>query len=243
MKEKISRTSLVVYAVLLVLSWFFPSAAGDAVVWYCIIGLFAIPPIVAGPLKYKIPGLIALLIAIALAGADYHIGKRIHDRWEENARRREGLANPVDEIVSMEAHERLLERINRNGDINYDIIPRPLVTLEEFFEGNKDYGSIGYNFYPDQPSPSEFYHLFKTIRDKADVADVRVEIKDLEDPEGWPSTDTVWIVTKASVSDIKKWLGKRFEPDDIIVGFTKGYYTREHYEIPEGMQAIGVWWD
>jgi len=152
MKEKISRTSLVVYAVLLVLSCFFPSAAGDAVVWYCIIGIFAIPPIVAGSLRYKIPGLIALLIAIALAGSDYHTGKRIHDRWEENARRREGLTNSAEEVVSMEAHKRLLERINRNGDINYDIVPRPLVTLEEFFEGNKDYGSIGYNFYPDQPN-------------------------------------------------------------------------------------------
>ena len=29
----------------------------------------------------------------------------------------------------------------------------PLVTLEEFFDGNNDYSSIGYNFPPPQPSP------------------------------------------------------------------------------------------
>jgi hypothetical protein len=64
-----------------------------------------------------------------------------------------------------EAREWLLERVNRDGDINDFSVARPLVGLEEFFEGNDDYGSIGYNFYPDQPAPSEFYALFKGIRD------------------------------------------------------------------------------
>ncbi len=146
--------------------------------------------------------------------------------------------------VSTEARQRLLVRVNRNGDINDPSVPRPLVTLEEFFEGNDDYGSIGYNFYPDQPAPSKFYRLFKSIRDKPEVTDVRVEVKDLEDPEGWPATDTVWIITRASTNDVKAWLGQRFRADDILVGFpTDGYYTREPYAVPEGMQAIGIWWD
>ena len=46
--------------------------------------------------------------------------------------------------------DNLKTRINRNGDINDPAVPRPLVTLEEFFEGNDDYGSIGYNFFPNQ---------------------------------------------------------------------------------------------
>ncbi|MHC4477052.1 MAG: hypothetical protein ACYTEL_15505 [Planctomycetota bacterium] len=148
------------------------------------------------------------------------------------------------ESVSAGARERLLARINRNGDFNDPNVPRPLVTLEEFFEGNDDYGSIGYNFYPDQPAPAEFYRLFRRIRDKAAVDDVRVEVKDLEDPGGWPATDTVWIITEASPDDVKKWLGDRFRADDILRGFPmEGYYRTERYDLPDGMQAIGVWWD
>ena len=36
-----------------------------------------------------------------------------------------------------------------------------------------------------------------------EVGDVRVEVKDLEDAEGWPSTDTVWVITGASVGEVK----------------------------------------
>lgn len=143
-----------------------------------------------------------------------------------------------------DALQRLTKRINRNGDFDNPNTPRPLVTLEEFFEGNNDYGSIGYNFYPDQPAPPEFYEFFKTIRDRPHVADVRVEVKDLEDPEGWPSTDTIWIITSASPDNVKNWLGQRFQADDIFVGLhADDYYKSEPYDIPNGMQAIGVWWD
>ncbi len=109
--------------------------------------------------------------------------------------------------VNAEALQKVITRINRYGDINDPATPRPLLTLEEFFEGNTDYASIGYNFYSDQPAPSEFYALFKTIRDMREVADIRVEVKDHEDAEGWPATDTVWVITSASVEDLKSWLG------------------------------------
>jgi hypothetical protein len=32
--------------------------------------------------------------------------------------------------------ERITERVNRNGDVDNAATPRPLLTLEEFFEGN-----------------------------------------------------------------------------------------------------------
>jgi hypothetical protein len=83
--------------------------------------------------------------------------------------------------------DRLLRRI---GDINNGSGPCPLVTLEEFFEGNHDYGSIGYNL-PDPPSPQEFYAFLLQVRSRADVRDVRIAVMDLPDPNGWPSTDTM----------------------------------------------------
>jgi hypothetical protein len=87
--------------------------------------------------------------------------------------------------------ERIVNRINRSGDVNHAKTPRPLLSLEEFFEGNDSFGSIGYNFYPDQPSPTEFYEFFRLVRNKPSVAAVLVEISQHEVPEEWPSTDTI----------------------------------------------------
>lgn len=41
----------------------------------------------------------------------------------------------------MDPKSRLVERISRNGDPHDEATPAPLVTLEEFFEGNDDGGS------------------------------------------------------------------------------------------------------
>jgi hypothetical protein len=142
----------------------------------------------------------------------------------------------------MAALEILKARINRNGDINDPAVPRPIVTLEEFFEGNDDYGSIGYNFYPDQPAPSEFYDLFQRIRERRDVADVLVEVSQHEMPDEWPSTDTVWILTSASLEDLASWLGERFQADDLWDGWTD-HLIREPVDVPSNCRAVGVWWD
>ena len=138
--------------------------------------------------------------------------------------------------------ERLKERIAPAGDLGDLAALRPLVSLEEFFEGNDDYGSIGYNFYPDQPAPSEFFAVFKQIRSRSGVADVRVEVCQHENPDDWPSTDTVWIITSAPAAEVATWLGKRFLADEIFDGWTD-HVRREAYPVPPGMKPIGIWWD
>jgi hypothetical protein len=137
--------------------------------------------------------------------------------------------------------EKLTRRINRNGDINDPESPRPLLTLEEFFDANDDYSSIGYNLSPDQPAPAEFYALFRSIRERTNVADVLVEVSQHEDPAQWPSTDTVWIVTTASVEDVRGWLGERFRPDEVWEGWTDR--PREEYAMPAHVRPVGLWWD
>ena len=42
--------------------------------------------------------------------------------------------------------------------------------------------------------------------------------------------------------EVEEWLGERFRADDIIVGFGEEYPI-ESYDVPDGMGAIGVWWD
>ncbi len=136
----------------------------------------------------------------------------------------------------------LLTQLNRNGNINNPTTPKPLVTLEEFFDGNDDYGSIGYNFYPDQPSPAEFFDFFKQIRDRPEVFDVRVQLSQHEVLDEWPSTDTIWIITRSAPEEVASWLGDRFQADDMIIGWPKTWEV-ELYFVPIGMQPIGVWWD
>lgn len=133
--------------------------------------------------------------------------------------------------------QRLLARI---GDINDFSKPRPLVTLEEFFEGNDDRSSIGCNL-SDQPTPDEFYKMLRAIRDQPEVVSVVVEVKDLEDPDGWPSTDTIWIVSRWSRQDLESFVPDRYRPDEWIA------YPPDHaiekLRVPIEMNAIGMWYD
>jgi hypothetical protein len=137
---------------------------------------------------------------------------------------------------------RIINRINRHGDIRDPDAPRPLVALEEFFDGNNDYGSIGCNFGPKQPSPHEFHELFLSIRNKPVVHDVRVHIPDHEDPNRWPSTEMVWNITSAGTEDVRQWFGGKYEADNLLRGFPDTVKL-EKVPIPAKMKAIGVWWD
>ena len=134
----------------------------------------------------------------------------------------------------------LVDRINRNGPINDRTVPRPLLTLEEFFEGNDHYGSIGCNI-PDCPMPREFYEVFKQIRARPDVADVRVQITSWDDPEDWPFSDKIWIITALAWQDIQQRLGARLHADAVQAGWP--IYPIEKVEVPPGMRPLGAWWD
>ena len=130
--------------------------------------------------------------------------------------------------------------MQRIGDINNFDLPRPVVGLEEFFEGNNDYGSIGYNL-PDTYSPPEFYAFFRKLRDHPAIADVLIEVKDLEDEDGWPSTDTVWFVTTLTEAELARHFEERVRPDQWI-----SYPPDQPMEpitCPEGHHVIGAWYD
>ena len=137
--------------------------------------------------------------------------------------------------------EEITKRISGNGDVNDPKTPRPLLTLEEFFEGNGYVGSIGCNLTP-TPSPTQFYDLLKTIRDRDDVADVLVQITMQDDPDSWPFSDTVWIITSATPEEVAEWFEERMRPDDMFHDWNDGQ-EREWYTVPSGMTPIGAWWD
>jgi hypothetical protein len=136
--------------------------------------------------------------------------------------------------------ERVTKRVTRNGHPDTRGTPIPLLTIDEFFEGNDCIGSIGCNL-DGQPSPDRFYSLFKTIAARPDVRDIRVQITMFDNPE-WPFSDTVFVMTSATDDDVRSWFPEELLPDEIgeAIPFDSRF---EPYEIPSGARAIFCWWD
>jgi hypothetical protein len=137
--------------------------------------------------------------------------------------------------------ERITTRINANGQFDVPGSPVPLVTLEEFFDGNTSDGSICCNLTP-TPDLSEVYAVLKQIRSRGEVADVRVQITMFEDPDDWPFSDTVWVITTAAPETVRAWFPEAIAPDQCSAGWTEG----ERFEpvaVPQGYRPVSCWWD
>jgi len=110
---------------------------------------------------------------------------------------------------------RVLARVGPLDDPDH---PRPLLTLEEFFEGNDDPGG---------------------------VHDARVQAKDLEGD--WPSSDSVWIIADAGTdrATVMSWFPEDLAPDEIEAhaDLTELDEPVEPYEMPPGTVAVLAWYD
>jgi hypothetical protein len=90
MSARISKISLIVFLVLLVLSAFLLSVAGDYWPWYSVMAIFAVVPVLVGPNRYRIFGAVALLLSLCLILGDIESGKhlrqkmqQIRDKWSQ----------------------------------------------------------------------------------------------------------------------------------------------------------------
>jgi hypothetical protein len=130
----------------------------------------------------------------------------------------------------------------RNGNPEDRSVPVPLLTLEEFFEGNDAAGSIGCNLEA-EPVPAEFYDLLRAIRQRPSVSDVRVQITCVDDPGNeWPFSDTVWILTDESLDEVREWFPAGLAPDEVW----EGWHPNQQYEacqIVPGHRPVAVWYD
>lgn len=134
---------------------------------------------------------------------------------------------------------RITERVNRLGHPDDPGTPRPLVTVDEFFVGNSEIGSIGCNL-DSTPSPERFHALFQAIARRPEVKDIRVQITAFDVPE-WPFSDTVYIMTSASPGKVASWFPTELKPDETWSGFVDQNY--EPYTVPAGIQPVACWWD
>ncbi len=136
--------------------------------------------------------------------------------------------------------ERITLLANANGDLEDTDTLRPLVSLEDFFEGNEVVGSIGCNLYPEQ-SPAAIYTALKEIRNRDDVADVLVEIT-LFDDDCWPFSEKVWVLTDALPEDVLSWFNESIAPSDCWNGWSEDT-AYASVRVPTDMGPIACWWD
>jgi len=94
-----------------------------------------------------------------------------------------------------------------------------LVTLEHFFDGNTEPGSIGCNLIA-HPGIPKFYKVLKEVRSRADVQDVLVFIADTPEENGTDRafSDRIYILSSASKAAVADWL-KSLSPDPIEDGW------------------------
>jgi hypothetical protein len=120
----------------------------------------------------------------------------------------------------MDDRQQLIELIRQQGLPQPDgVRALPVVSLEAFFTGNEDLGSIGCNL-AEHPGLPRFLEIMVGIRARPDVQDVLVEIHEVEesDPTMWPFSDRVYILTSADRDTVAAWVAE-LEPDEIEEGY------------------------
>jgi hypothetical protein len=119
----------------------------------------------------------------------------------------------------------------------------PVITLEAFFDGNHDEGSIGGGLEP-HPGLSTFHRVLGQVRERPGVDNVLVQVTDVieDDPEVWPLfAQWVYVITDAPLDVVDSWVVD-LRPEDIQEGLP--FTTPPRLPaIPDGMTVYALWWD
>ena len=133
----------------------------------------------------------------------------------------------------------LIEHLRRVGGLDEDQ-PAHVVPLEQFFDGNDDYGSIGCNL-TDHPSPDGFYRTLLAVRDREDVHDVFIEIHEVEETDTtmWPFSERVFVVARCDESTVAELLTP-LQPSEVD---TEVPLPPSAEPAPSGHTVFSAWWD
>ena len=141
----------------------------------------------------------------------------------------------------MDLRAELIKKIQAQ-ELQSSVGALPVVSLEDFFVGNSDYGSIGCNL-PNSPGPQGFFKTLKNVRDNDSVQDILVEVDEVveDDPETWPFSDRVYVLSAALLDEVRSWLAP-LEPDEVSEGWENGVPLVAPLLKP-GVKVYAAWWD
>ncbi|MDB5347021.1 MAG: hypothetical protein JWP89_5398 [Schlesneria sp.] len=116
----------------------------------------------------------------------------------------------------------------------------PLVSIDQFFDGNDDLGSIGCNL-AEHPGMEVFRDVLTGLLERDDVEGVYALIYEIDPGEdSWPFTDTILVVGAISEEELRA-IVTPLDPDEIG--------TAEEFGVPAAIieshrsPILGVWWD
>ncbi len=124
--------------------------------------------------------------------------------------------------------------------------PAPTVSLDLYFEGNNQEGSIAPNQWGEgRPSVAEMYGRFKAIADRPDVQVVLVGLhfdwNDDQFPEDWPPAENIHIYSSATEAEVGEWVDG-LHCDGVGAGWPYGE-PRNAPKPKEGFTVYTVFWD
>jgi hypothetical protein len=121
--------------------------------------------------------------------------------------------------------------------------PRFVLPANAFFDADMDVGSLAPNLVGLEGAPAHelFQRVFTEVAAEPSVSGVFVSVLSDSEPNSWPSSDTVYVVTAATLADVKSWV-QRLEPDDVReVG--EPLEIANPFSVPAGQRVYSVWWD
>jgi hypothetical protein len=147
--------------------------------------------------------------------------------------------------------EQLIARL-KSADPTGDI--PPVVSIEDYFEGNTQKTSIAPNQVGEgRPRLERMYEILKAIKARADVQTVVVGLHSewtdaMNDPDVWPAGEHIHIYTTAKSIEVEDWV-KELQCDGVLGGglfFPNAWPNGKHSWAPEpwpGYRVLTVVWD
>ena len=120
-----------------------------------------------------------------------------------------------------------------------ELKPDQLVSIERFFDGNDDLGSIGCNLI-EHPGIERFRDILVSLTRHPDVQAVYAQIAELDPGEdSWPFTDTVLVVGSIDAYTLKNLVAP-LQPDEVAPSASPvpSLISSEH----DGEVTV-LWWD
>jgi hypothetical protein len=119
--------------------------------------------------------------------------------------------------------------------------PEPqIVSVERFFDGNDDPGSIGCNLI-EHPGVDTFRDVLIGLLRRPDVQAVYAQISELDPGEGcWPFADTVLVVGAIPTDELRSALSM-LEPDDVAAA--EDFGVSPSIAERHGSPVLAAWWD
>ncbi|MBL9081612.1 MAG: hypothetical protein JNK76_07395 [Planctomycetales bacterium] len=134
----------------------------------------------------------------------------------------------------MNEKERLLKVIDEQPEAQQG---GAVVTIDEFFTGNVDLGSIGCNLI-DHPGLPFFRQRLKEMEARDDVAAVWFEIYESDELD-WPFSENVIIQGTITEAEVRK-LTEKLEPSEIWLREIKSPHSRDSRLVGS---VWNLWWD